>query len=110
MNELEKYEAGRSLDKIQTIWLTEASWLADSIKLNADKIAIRALHLIPDVVPKKGELEFAWCRFLLREFTNPLLSEQLWKSTPSYLFSEANKLEEQYGLKGGSLLIPKSLE
>lgn len=109
-NELEKYAAWRSLDKIQTIWLIEASWLADTLKLNADEIAIRSLPLIPDQLPKKGELEFAWCRFLLREFSNPLLSQRLWESSPSFLFGEANKLEKQFELKGGSLLVPKSLE
>lgn len=109
-NELEKYAAWRSLNKIQTIWLTEASWLADRLKLNADEIAIRSLSLIPDQLPKKGEREFAWCRFLLREFSNPLLSQRLWESSPSFLFVEADKLEKQFGLKGGSLLIPKSME
>lgn len=109
-NELEKCSAWRSLDKVQAIWLTEASWLADTIKLNADDIAIRILPLISDSNPKKGDLEFAWSRLLLHEFANPLLSHRLWGSGSSFLFSEMTKLEKQFGLKGGSLLIPKSLE
>lgn len=107
---LARYAEQHSLTKDQLIWLTEASWLADVIVQRADEIALKALCFDVDVFPKRGELEFAWCRFLLRHYANPLLCERLWKGSPSYLFGESNKLETQHGLKAGSLLVSKSRE
>ena len=109
-DELSKFAARRSLDKTQTIWLIEASLLAGTIKRDADDIATRSLLLIPDVMPKKGELEFAFSRLLLRQFANPLLSIRLWESGPSYIFSEADKLEKQYGIQVATLVMTESVE
>jgi len=82
-DDLAKYSARHSPTKPQLIWLTEASWLAGSIEHMADELATKALSFNVDVSPKKGEYEFAWCRSLLRQFANPLLSERLWTNGPS---------------------------
>jgi len=107
---LSRSAARRSLDKLQTIWLTEASWLSGLLERNADDIARRALTLVAEQFPQGGEREFVWCRMLLHEYANPLLSGQLWKSNPSYLFGEADTLEKEWGVKSGSLLMPKTRE
>jgi serine/threonine protein kinase len=105
-----KCAARRTLDKAQTIWLTEASWLAGTLKRQADDIAAKTLSLTAEQSPRRGELEFTWCRMLLHEYTNPILSGRLWASTPSYLFGESIKLEKEWGVKAGSLLMPKTRE
>jgi len=107
---LATYAARHAPTKSQIIWLTLASCLAGSIKHTADEITIKALAFDSDVSQKKGAFEFAWCRVLLGHFANPLLSERLWSSGPSYLFAEAAKLDAQYGLKAGTVLFTKSRE
>jgi serine/threonine protein kinase len=99
-----------SLDKIDSIWAVEAAWLGGAIKAQADELTLEALENQPDVTQSPGEVEFVWARMVLREYANTLLRGELWKSNPSYIFAESQKLEIEAGMPPGSLLMPKELD
>lgn len=100
-----------TLDKQSSVWLIEAAWLSRSIKKFADEIADKLLKLTPATLAEYGgELEFVWARVVLGQYANTELKSRLWKSSSSSLFVETSKLEKQYGIKAGALLIPSSAE
>lgn len=99
------------LDKQSSVWLIETAWLSGSIKKFADEIADKILKLTPATLAEYGgELEFVWARVVLGQYVNTELKSRLWKSSSSSLFVETSKLEKQYGIKSGALLIPSSSE
>ncbi|MDO9050883.1 MAG: protein kinase [Methylotenera sp.] len=108
--ELETYSSRKSIDKFETIWLVEASWLSGSIKKNADEIAIKVIENVPDVIKNPGDLEHVWSRVILHEYVNPLIKPTLWKNNPSYIFVETRNLEDATKFAPGALLIPNGVD
>ncbi|MBI5912778.1 MAG: serine/threonine protein kinase [Betaproteobacteria bacterium] len=108
--ELATYASRHSLDKLESIWIVEAAWLSGTIKVQADEIALKVMEIKPDVAQSPGELEFVWSRVILHEYANPLLRGELWKSNPSYMFTETRNLETAAGFAAGALLMPKELD
>jgi serine/threonine protein kinase len=109
-NELLAYASRYSLDKLESIWAVEASWLSGAIRAQADELSIKVLENQPAVATSPGEVEFVWARMVLREYANTLLNGELWKNSPSYIFVESRNLEMEAGLSPGSLLMPKELD
>jgi serine/threonine protein kinase len=110
-NELLAYASHYSLDKLESIWAVEASWLSGAISAQADELSIKVLENQPAALPQgPGEVEFVWARMVLREYANTLLKGELWESSPSYIFVESRNLETEAGLPPGSLLMPKELD
>ena len=111
VHELTTYASRYSLDKLESIWAVEAAWLSGAIKAQADEITIKVLDNTPNVCQSPGKVEFVWARMVLQEYVNPLLSEKLWNSNPSYLFREIDNLETPSGVSDNrALLLPKELD
>lgn len=108
-HELSTYASRRSLDKEESVWIVEASWLSGVIRTSADEIALKVLENKPDVSRGPGELEHVWSRVILHQYANPLIKGDLWKSNPSYMLMEISKLEKAMGAATGSLLMPTEL-
>jgi len=99
------------IDKTTGIWLVEATWLSGLIKKHADEIADRILKLVPSLSCERiSDIEYVWSRVVLGQYVNSRLKSKLWITTPSYLFKKTYDLENNYGAKAGSLLIPTTIE
>ena len=107
--ELLTHAAHYSLGKLESVWAVEAAWLSGLIRMHADEIAAMVLENPLDVLVSPGERALCWSRFILREYTNKILSSEIWKTTPSYVFVESSNLEAAQKLPAGSLLMPAGL-
>jgi serine/threonine protein kinase len=108
--DLSAYASRHSLNKLESVWFVEAAWLSGLIKTQADEITLQVMENKPDVTQSPGELEFVWARVVLREYANHILKGELWRSNPSYLFSEMNNLGKATGFSELELLMPTELD
>jgi len=106
-----RYSQRCNLDKLSSIWIVQAAWLSRLLALYADEIASNLVKLKPSHSREAyAELEFIWARFVVRQYVNNQLSNKIWSSTPSYVFSEEENLANKYALKPFTLLEPNSID
>ncbi len=104
-NVISKKETGH----IFTYYLLEAAWLSDQMKEYADLVGRRIISRKDPFNPLQPDLASAFANRITSEFVNPQLRQQLWGSQRAGL-RDYIKLEDESGLKNGSLVIPKTFE